>query len=247
MHKQSYKLYFIFLITFTIFHLTGVLSGRLPYILNALITLTVVLISLSLFDKWYSKDSLIQVLSNLGFHKTSFIKLTPGIWISMFLLLLYPLFYFVFGIDVYLNKSWFLNLIGLFLTGGLAEEMFFRGFVFRNLRGNMSFKKAVLTSMALFAAAHLLMFTYMEWSVALFSTILAVAVSVPMAYLFERADNTVWSPAIVHTIIRTIGLVVTAPEEDFLQMTLMWMAGCMIIPLVVVISYKDFRITWKTN
>lgn len=221
------------------------MAENLPYILNAFITFPVVLASLLIFDKWYSGVSYYQVVSNLGLHKTSFKRTFPGILISLFLLTLYPAFYFLFGFDVYPNSSWLLNLTGLFLTGGLAEEMFFRGFLFRHLRDHMSFKEAALTSMVLFAAAHLMMFTYMDWPIALFSTVLAVAISVPMSYLFEKADNTVWSPAIVHTTIRTIGLVVSAPEINFMQMSLLWMTGCMIIPLIVVIFYKDFREMWK--
>lgn len=223
------------------------MAEKLPYIINALITFPVVLVSLLMFDKWYSGVSYNQVLSNLGLHKASFKKTFPGILISVFLLTLYPVFYFIFGFKIYLNISWLLNLAGLFLTGGLAEEMFFRGFLFRHLRDSMNFKKAALTSMVLFAAAHLVMFTYMNWSVALFSTVLAVAISVPMSYLFEKADNTVWSPAIVHTTIRTIGLVVSAPEINFMQMSLLWMTGCMIIPIFVVFCYKDFREMWNSK
>lgn len=111
----------------------------------------------------------------------------------------------------------------------------------------MSFKKASLTSMLLFAAVHLMMFTYMDWSVALFSTLLAVAISIPMSFLFESAENTVWSPAIVHTTVRTIGLVVTASEENFMQMTLIWMTGCMLIPVIVIMFYKDFWKMWNSK
>lgn len=223
------------------------MTGNLPYILNALITFTVVLISLLMFDKWYSGIPFSEVIVNLGFHETTFKKTFPGILISFFLLLLYPVFHFLFGYEIYLNSSWLLNLIGLFLTGGLAEEMFFRGFLFRHLRDSMNFKKAALISMLLFAAAHLVMFIYMDWTVALFSTLLAVVISIPMSYLFEKADNTVWSPAIVHTTVRTIGLVVTVPKEDFMEMSLLWITGCMIIPLIVVICYRGFREMWKGN
>ncbi|MDQ3020837.1 MAG: hypothetical protein M3R36_09740 [Bacteroidota bacterium] len=50
------------------------------------------------------------------------------------------------------------------------------------------------------------------------------------------------APAIVHATIRTIGLVATVNEEDFLRMTLIWMAANMIINYLVILNYKDF---WK--
>ena len=245
--QSQLKLYLSFIIIFLIFHGIGIVAKDLPYILNALITFTVVFISLLQFDKWYSNVSYSQVIINLGFHKTSLRKIYPGILISIFLLLLYPAFYFLPGFKIYPDKNWILNLTGLCLTGGLAEEMFFRGFLFRHLRDKMNFKKAALTSMMLFAAVHLVMFTYMDWAVALFSTILAVAISLPLSYLFEIADNTVWSPAIVHTTIRTIGLVISAPESSFMQMTLFWMIGCMVIPFIILFFSKDFRRIWKES
>lgn len=70
------------------------------------------------------------------------------------------------------------NLTGICLTGGLMEEMFFRGFLFRHLRESMHFRKAVFVSAILFTAAHLLLFTYMDWAIALSSTLLAVFMSV---------------------------------------------------------------------
>ena len=245
MHESRKKLYLFFIIIFLIFHGIGILCANLPYILNAVITFTVVLVSLLLFDKEYSRISFSELLVNLGIHKTSLKKMFPGILIALLLLLMYPAFYYFMGFKIFLNSSWIFNLAGLCLTGGLAEEMFFRGFLFRHLRDQMNFKKAALTSMLLFAAVHLVMFIYFEWTVALFSTILAVAISLPLSYLFERADNTIWSPAIVHTSIRTIGLVVSTTESNFMLMTLLWMTGCMIIPVIIVFFQKDFREMWK--
>ncbi len=240
-------LYLIFALIFFIFHLTGALASDLPYILNALITFTVVSVSILILDKWYSRVSYLQVINNLGFHKTSLKKIFPGILISFLLLLMYPLYRLIFGFDMFFNNSAFLNLAGLFLTAGLAEEMFFRGFLFRHLRERMSFRKSSIESMVLFAAAHLMMFTYMEWSISLFSTVLAVAISVPMAYLFESSDNTIWSPALVHMTVRTIGLVITTTDENFMKLTLLWITGCMVIPFWVIIFMKDFRFIWKQS
>lgn len=243
---QRYLIYLIFTAVFLVLHFTGVLAGQLPYIQNALITFSAVLAVLLLLDAWYSGTSLKTGFKNLGFRKTRLSLLAPGIIISLVLLLLYPLSAYILKTDIFLNEDWLLNSIGIFLTGGLAEEMFFRGFLFRHFREKMSFRKAVFASMLLFTLAHLILFTYKDWSIALLSTILAVAISIPLAYLFERSNHSVWSPAIVHATIRTIGLVITTSEQHFMPLTLIWIVGSMLIPYFVLLFYKDFWNIWKS-
>ncbi len=133
---------------------------------------------------------------------------------------------------------------GLFLTGGLTEEMLFTGYFFGSLRQKMRFGKAVFISAVFFALAHLVMFTYMDWRVAFLSTLLAVASSVLLAFLYEKGKSTVWSPAIVHTIIRTVGLVVTTGKQNFIQFSLVWIMACMVLPYIVLMFYGDFRMIW---
>lgn len=239
------KLYLCFLVVFLIMHVTGVLAGPLPYIYNALITFSVVLFVLLAVEKWFFGNSFKHILQDLGLHKTRFVSIIPGVIIVLALLLLYPAFGHFLSTTITLHENWLPNLAGVCLTGGLAEEMFFRGFLFRRLRESMSFKKAILVSTMLFSAAHLLLFTYMDWAIALPSTILAVFMSIPLAWLFERADNTIWSPAMLHATIRTIGLVVTTSEANFMYMALIWMLGGMVIPYIVLLFYKDFRHRWK--
>jgi membrane protease YdiL (CAAX protease family) len=207
----------------------------------------VVLLSLLTFEKWYTGDTFKQILRNLGFGKTLLTRLVPGIIICVVLILLYPLLGFLLHAELSLHADWLLNLAGLCLTGGLAEELFFRGFLFRHLREKMTFKKAVFVSMLLFTIAHLLLFTYMEWPIALSATVLAVSIAVPLAYLFENADNTVWAPALVHTTVRTVGLVITTSEEHMIPLALAWMAACMIVPYVVLLFFKDFRKLWTVT
>lgn len=246
MRHSNFQLYSGFIAVFLIMHGTGVLVGQLPYLYNALITFSVVLLALLIVEKGYTGKSYRKIIENLGFHKTPFVHIVPGIIVSIALILLYPVFGYVLKTEIVLHESWLPNLAGICLTGGLMEEMFFRGFLFRHLREKMPFKKAVLVSTLLFSAAHLLLFTYMDWAIALSSTLLAVFLSVPLAWLFERGGNTVWSPALLHATIRTIGLVVTTSEEKFMPLALMWMLGGMVMPNLVLLFYKDFRNIWKS-
>ena len=241
MPRPPSHLYLLFTAVFLLMHGTGVVAGQLPYIYNALISFSVVLLALVIAEKWYSGKPYTKIIENLGFHSNRFAGIVPGIIISVALLFLYPVFGHILNTRIALHESWLPNLIGICLTGGLMEEMFFRGFLFRHLRERMNFRKAVFVSAILFTAAHLLLFTYMDWAIALSSTLLAVFMSVPLAWLFERAGNTVWSPAMLHATIRTIGLVVTTSEENFMPLALLWMLGGMVVPYLVLLFYSDFR------
>jgi len=39
---------------------------------------------------------------------------------------------------------------------------------------------------------------------ALFGTVLALASAYPFAYLFERGNNTIWAPAILHILVHAV-------------------------------------------
>lgn len=226
-------------------HFTGVIVAKLPYILNALITSITVIGLLLLILKWDNKSSIISISNNLGFKKTNLKSIAPGIILSVALLLIYPLLSILLNVKIFLAENWIYNLIGLSLTAGIAEEMLFRGYLFGSLRREMNFRKAAILSSVLFTLAHLVMFSYMAWEVALLSTLLAISTSIPLAFLFERGNNTLWSPAIVHTVIRTIGLVVTTDEIYFMKFSLLWITVILVLPYIVLLFYKDFRTIWS--
>lgn len=226
-------------------HFTGVIVAKLPYILNALITSITVIGLLLLILKWDNKSSIISISNNLGFKKTNLKSIAPGIILSVALLLTYPLLSILLNVKIFLAEDWIYNLIGLSLTAGIAEEMLFRGYLFGTLRREMNFRKAAILSSVLFTLAHLVMFSYMAWEVALLSTLLAISTSIPFAFLFERGNNTLWSPAIVHTVIRTIGLVVTTDEIYFMKFSLLWITVILVLPYIVLLFYKDFRTIWS--
>lgn len=247
MNKQNIRVYFVFFAAFIVMHYTGEALIKLPYIVNAVIVFAAVFSIILLLNRLVHGKSMKTIIHDIGLRATNLSGLAPGIFVSTVLLCAYPLIGYMLTTRIALADNWQWNVIGLMFTGGIAEEMLFRGYLFGSLRKNMSFKKAVLISTICFALAHLVMFTYMDWPVALLSTILAVAISAPLAFLFERGNYTVWSPAIVHTAIRTIGLVVTVDEKHFMQFSLMWITACMILPYIVLMFYKAFRAIWSKH
>jgi membrane protease YdiL (CAAX protease family) len=245
MNVINYRLCSISTATFLVMHFTGAMVSDFPYIINGSITSVIVLSTLLLLLRWGNDSSLKDAIRSIGLRKTNTKSILPGIILVVVLLLSYPLLSFLLDTKTFLAKDWYLNLAGLFLTGGLTEEILFRGYFFGSLRRQMSFRKAVLISAIFFSLTHLLLFTYMDWPVAFLSTLLAVASAVPLAFLYEFGNKTVWSPALAHTAIRTIGLVVTTDEEHFMQFSLLWIIACITLPYIVLLFYKDFRTIWS--
>ena len=58
---------------------------------------------------------------------------------------------------------------GLFAQAGIAEEVLFRGYLFRHAREGRDFWRAALVAAGLFVTVHLLMFLMLPWPIALAS------------------------------------------------------------------------------
>lgn len=245
MIKINLKLYLVFILAFLVMHFTGLLVKELPYISNAVIVFALVLSTVLLISRVFYASDVESTISEIGFRKACLQEILPGIIISVVLLFMYPLLGYLLGTKIRMTNNWQLNMIGLLLTGGLAEEILFRGFLFRRLRLQMNFKKATLVSAIVFAMAHLLLFMYLNWTVALLSTVLAAGLSLPFAYLFERGGNALWSPALVHATIRTVGLVFTTDQQNFMALSSAWIIMSLVIPYIVLLFYKDFRSVMK--
>jgi hypothetical protein len=89
-----------------------------------------------------------------------------------------------------------------------------------------------------------LLFLTLPLPIAAMSLGLAVVSSIPLSYLYERGNRTIWAPAIVHAAIEAIKLV-TFPEAYFLQAALTFIVISGILPflsfLVPARFYEDGR------
>ncbi|MDQ2817959.1 MAG: CPBP family intramembrane metalloprotease [Candidatus Eremiobacteraeota bacterium] len=93
--------------------------------------------------------------------------------------------------------SFLLDFMAVSLLAPVAEEIFFRGFLFTGLAQRMPVLAAALVSAAIFGAAHLDIWNF----VPLFT------IGVGLAYLY-RYTGTLWSNVIAHSTVNTISLVV---------------------------------------
>ncbi|MBC7769754.1 MAG: CPBP family intramembrane metalloprotease [Phycisphaerales bacterium] len=149
-----------------------------------------------------------------------------GVWAALavccLVLCAYPLFLLPTGaaFSTYPNALWLA--LGIFLQGGVAEEIVFRGYLYGHIRRRHSFWRAALISTVPFATAHLYMFTTMAWPIALAALVISVLLSFPFAWLYELGGRTIWAPAIAHAVVQGAVklLVIDAPSFP-----LIWMAA----------------------
>lgn len=159
---------------------------------------------------------------NLGFGRPEARTLLVTTLVGVLVMGFFPAFSWVTGASFALPDRWLWVLIGLFAVHGIAEEVLFRGFAFHNLRAGRTFGRAASLSVLLFAVAHLYLLTYMPVTLALFATVLSLASAYPLAYLFERGNNTIWAPAVLHTQVHAISFFVVS-EAFLTTAAIAWM------------------------
>ena len=144
------------------------------------------------------------------------------------------------GLTIRLLPHWPWMLPGLFAQAGIAEEVLFRGYLFRYVRVGRSFWRAASLSMLPFVGVHLLLFWTMPWPVALAALLLSVIVSFPLARLFELGGDTIWAPALLHFVIQGAIklLILPAGAQAF---AINWMVASAVVPLVVFVRYPVRR------
>ncbi|MBS1715492.1 MAG: CPBP family intramembrane metalloprotease [Armatimonadetes bacterium] len=134
--------------------------------------------------------------------------------------------------EKHMRQNWPLALIGLLAQGGLAEELVFRGFLFRRLREGRDFWRAALVSMFPFVLVHLYLFATMSFAVAAVALVVALLTSFPFAKLFEIGNGSIWPCVALHFTTHLIKLVVFADSSSQIAL-LAWMVMVLSVPWMV--------------
>lgn len=154
---------------------------------------------------------------------------------SIAVLAVYPVAAALTGAHFTPVADWPWILIGLFVFHGLAEELVWRGFVFRRLSAGHSFVAAVLWSMPFVALAHVPIFFRGGPVVAVGALAVAAVTSVPLSALYLRGNQTIWAPALVHTAIDSFKLVIV-PAAALQSFSLLLVVFSLVGPLVVLVD-----------
>jgi membrane protease YdiL (CAAX protease family) len=177
----------------------------------------------------------------LGLGRPGGRGLLAALGVCALLLLVVPVFVGATGAPAGVYPGWGWLLPGLFAQAGIAEEVLFRGYLFRHVRRGRPFWRAAGLAAVPFVAVHLTMFLALPWPIALAGVLLAVTMSFPLAYLFELGGDTVWAPALVHFVMQGAVKVVVIGGEPAAVFPLVWMAAGAALPYLAFLIARDPR------
>jgi membrane protease YdiL (CAAX protease family) len=220
--KSFFAVLIGFVLLFLLLDRTPLLLARWDLTTGFLVASAVLVIAAMGLDILLFRRTLPSAWRNLGLGCPEARTLVITALIGVLMMGFFPIFSWFTGASFALPEGWLWILVGLFALHGIAEEVLFRGFAFHNLRIGRTFGRAALLSPVLFGIAHLYLFTYMPPALALFATFLSLASAYPLAYLFERGNNTIWAPAVLHTQVHAISFFVI-PEALVATTAIAWM------------------------
>jgi len=200
------------------------LASRMDQTIAAIIAAMVMLAAGLIFERAFFGRNLTEAVRDLGYGLWSPRAVLVAFIIMLVTLLFFPIFSIVTGAQIKLLGNWWWILTSIIIFNGFGEETLFRGYIFGGLRmkAGLNFRQAGYVSMIVFAAVHLLLFIGNPPIIAILGIIIAVAAAFPMAYLFERGNNTIWASVVLHISSHMIRLVNIA-EPHYMMGVSIWL------------------------
>jgi membrane protease YdiL (CAAX protease family) len=208
--------------------LAGSTFGQAGLLVGALAVGATMLAERLLFPK-----PLAAVPASLGFGRPAARALAGALAIGALMLAFFPLYARATATPVAPRDGWVLALPGLFAQGGIAEECLFRGYLYGHLRRERSFPRAAWLSVPPFLAVHLVLFTHLPVPVAAAATLLSLAMSFPLARLYDLGGATIWAPALLHFVVQAAPKLAAVPPDRQIALGVGWMAVCAVVPWAV--------------
>lgn len=194
--------------------------------------LLAVLVTALLLEYVISGRAPIAALSSIGVRWPDRRATLVTLGLAAALLAFYPIFAAATGASLSITAGAGLLALGIFAQGGLAEELVFRGFLFRRLREGRTFWRAASLAAIPFVAVHSLLFLTLDPAIAAISILVALSMSFPLSFLFERGGNSVWLPALLHAVVQGSIKLVDAGDDTQL-MAMAWMCLAITVPWLV--------------
>ena len=191
-------------------------------------------------DFWLTRAPLRSCLVALGLGAPAPRALLATVALCAALLASLPLLAAVTGMELALRNDAAWLALGMLAQAGVAEEVLFRGFMYRHLRSTRTFWRAATLSAVPFAAAHLPLFWILDANVALLALAMAIAWSFPLAWLFDRAHGSIWPGAILHAVIQSGIKLLVDDDAAFQNLAIAWLALGIVAPwLLFLLSDRD--------
>jgi membrane protease YdiL (CAAX protease family) len=168
----------------------------------------------------------------LGLGRPDPRSLTVSAVVSALVLLVWPTTVLLSGASIPLRPDWPVALIGILTLHGLAEELIWRGYVFRRLAQGRSFWPAVFLSMPLIAVTHIPIVVASGPAIGIGAMLVAAVTSIALSRLYAMGGGTLWAPALLHTAIDSFKHVVL-PAAALTIYPYLIIGFSLIVPLLV--------------
>jgi membrane protease YdiL (CAAX protease family) len=172
-------------------------------------------------------------LDLLGLRRRPSGGLLPVVLVTLPLVAYYPGLGIITGTLVPLREGWILTAIGVFLQGGVAEEVIWRGFLFRHLRDGRGFWTASFLTMVLMVLAHVVLVWSLDPVSAGAAIIISAIIVFPMCHVFELDRGAVWSVALMHAVVQGVPKLVDVPAAIASLAIVGWAVLSTLAPLLV--------------
>ena len=198
-------------------------------ILAGIIPALIAIFTTTLIEKKITDQSIAICVSSLGLGKPCPKQLWIGALCLLPILTAYIVMFFGLHTSLKLAPGFPFLLLKLVIAQGIAEEVVFRGFVFRHLRVGRSFWRAALLSASIFSIAHLSHLfkgvstqILIDMSVSIgFTFVMAPA----LALLFEYGGNVIWGCSLLHLGFDSINLFAEATSATISLESLIYAIG----------------------
>ncbi|GAA1843446.1 hypothetical protein GCM10009836_23510 [Pseudonocardia ailaonensis] len=179
-----------------------------------------------------------EAVDALGLGRPARRGLVVSVVVSALVLLVWPTTALVSGVPIPLRADWPLVLIGVLALHGLAEEVIWRGYVFRRLARGRGFWQAVWWSMPLIALTHVPIVLTAGPAIGLGAMLVAAVTSIPLSRLFVLGGGTVWAPALLHSAIDSFKIMAIPAAAQSVYPVLL-IGFSLAVPLLVMAFGKD--------
>lgn len=182
------------------------------------------------FERWLSGAPLLTALRRLGLGWPARRGIACALAVCFALVVVVPAYFTNAGATIKTYPGWLILLPGLFAQAGIAEEVLFRGYLFRRLRVGRSFWRAAFAASLPFVLVHLWLFMTLPWPLAVASVMLSALMSFPLAHLFELGGKTIWAPALLHWLVQGVPKVLDLEGDT--GFALWWIAASAVVPFI---------------
>jgi membrane protease YdiL (CAAX protease family) len=174
--------------------------------------LTFIAVPIVLEMAFYRKG-LSQALNDIGITRFNWTGIRLAAIYLLPLIAFFPILSLLTNSPVAIRLNWEWLLLNIILVNGFAEEIMMRGFLFRHLRKGRLFWRAAMLSTIYFTGYHLPIILSSGLVIGIMAVIIAIPIGFLTAYVYERGNNTIWGPGLLHAVNNALVMLLVFPAD----------------------------------